>query len=346
MQIFKKKPLIIAGPCSAESEEQLFKITSTLQKNNVDIIRAGIWKPRTRPGTFHGVGAVGLKWITEIKKNIPAVFTIEIATPQHVEMALKAGIDVLWIGARSTVNPFTVQGIADALRGIDIPVMVKNPINPDLSLWIGAFERLDHAGIKQIAAIHRGFSTIQMSKYRNLPLWRIPLEFTDKYPDIPLICDPSHIAGKRNLVYEIAQKAMDLDYDGLMIEVDLDPDKALSDPDQQLTPDAFLQMLKSLRFKAPDTDTSIFHQLEDIQDEIDQLDREMGAIIEARMLLVKKVGLYKANNNMNDDQIEKWKSIIESRLQSIINSHENKKLIQKIFRIIQNESSDNQNEIK
>jgi len=267
------------------------------------------------------------------------MFAIEVATPQHVEMALKAGIDVFWIGSRSTVNPFTVDEIADALRGVDMPVMVKNPINPDLLLWIGALERFNQAGIKQLAAIHRGFCTTQTSNYRYMPLWGIPIDLKSRFPEIPLICDPSHIAGKRNLVFEIAQKALDLDYDGLMVEVHPDPDNALSDADQQLTPDAFSQLINLLQFRqSRASDTVFITKMEEIRNEIDQIDRQIVSAVEARMHLVIKAGIEKMKYNVTAFQLERWNDILQSRPEWITNGKTNPELIQELFKVIHNES--------
>jgi chorismate mutase len=241
------KPLVIAGPCSAESPEQLLAVAQALKHLGISIMRAGVWKPRTRPNQFEGIGLEALRWIQEVKSEIDIEFATEVASPQHVEEACKAGIDILWLGARTTVNPFVVQEIANALKGVDKIVLVKNPINPDLALWIGALERVNHAGIEKLGAIHRGFSSVQKSQFRNPPLWQIPLELKSRYPELPLIGDPSHITGNRNMIFDISQKAMDLGYDGLMIETHPNPDAALSDAAQQITPARLKEILSSLR---------------------------------------------------------------------------------------------------
>ena len=246
-------PLVIAGPCSAETEEQVLKIAHQLKKTDVTIYRAGIWKPRTRPGNFEGVGSIGLKWLQRVKKETGLLTATEVANKDHVKLALENNIDVLWIGARSTVSPFIVQEIADALKGTEKVVLVKNPVNPDLSLWMGGIERLHSSNIKNLGLIHRGFSTYEKSKYRNIPEWQLAIEFQNKFPDLPLICDPSHITGKRDMVFEVSQTALDLNLDGLMIETHIDPDNAWSDAAQQVTPDTLKQMMIDLRVRKETT---------------------------------------------------------------------------------------------
>lgn len=307
------RPLIIAGPCSIENPEQLQKsVTPILPKT--DIVRGGIWKPRTRPGSFEGVGEQGLKWINELKSTQPFNFATEVATPEHVEIALKYGVDVLWIGARTTVNPFNVSELASALRGADVPVFVKNPVHPELSLWKGALERFAKAGITQLAGIHRGFHTYQKTKYRNAPFWQIPLELKSEFPDLPLICDPSHIGGKRDIIGPIAQKALDLDYDGLMIETHHSPDTALSDSKQQISSESFLEVIAGLIPRdAIFTEKTYLDQLEIIREQIDQADRELLEAIAVRMNLVEKIGEFKKDNNVAIFQISRWKEIFKSR---------------------------------
>ncbi len=346
MSIIEKKHLIVAGPCSAETEEQLMEASLGLKEAGVDMLRAGVWKPRTRPNSFEGIGAPALEWIKNVKKATGLPFTIEVATPQHVELALDAGIDVLWIGARTTVNPFNVQDIADALRGVDIPVMIKNPINPDLSLWIGAIERIAGAGIKQIAAIHRGFSTFQPTQYRNLPMWRIPIELKSKMPELPLICDPSHISGKRDMVFEVAQKALDLDYDGLMIEVHPDPDHAWSDPKQQMTPARFGAELSQLRFRKSSPGDQVFiDQLEELREKIDYLDREIIEALGARMKMSELIGLYKKDNNVAAFQLQRWQEILKTRPDWGEKESLTQAFVEEIYKIIHNESVKVQTEI-
>ena len=242
-------PLVIAGPCSAETEDQVLKIAHDLKNTDVSIYRAGIWKPRTRPGMFEGVGAIGLKWLDKVKKETGLLTATEVANASHVKLALEYDIDVLWIGARSTVSPFIVQEIADALKDTDKIVLVKNPVNPDLSLWLGGLERLYSSNIKKLGVIHRGFSTYEKSKYRNNPEWQLPIELQNRFPDIPLICDPSHIAGRRDILQDISQTALDLNFDGLMIETHIDPDNAWSDAAQQITPEVLVQMMEDLKIR-------------------------------------------------------------------------------------------------
>ena len=269
-----RRPLTIAGPCSAETEEQVHETAKRLSKYPVDVLRAGIWKPRTRPNSFEGVGSVGLKWLKDagFDNNLPVA--VEVANVKHVYEALRAGIDILWIGARTTVNPFAVQEICDALQGVDIPVLVKNPINPDMELWIGAFERLNRAGITKMAAIHRGFSTHEKTKYRNIPRWNIPIELKRRYPDLNVICDPSHICGNRELLREVAQTALDIGFDGIHLESHINPDKALSDAKQQVTPEVFGEIIESLVVRENiDQHLEMEDQLDNLRAQIDSMDK-------------------------------------------------------------------------
>ena len=310
------KPWVIAGPCSAETEEQLLETVEQLVKNGFTTIRAGVWKPRTRPNSFEGVGKVAFPWIKKAKSLHPHIqFAIEVASAEHVELALKNDIDILWVGARTTVNPFNVQEIAEAVRGVkNKPILVKNPINPDLALWMGALERFDAVGIEKLGAIHRGFSTYQESIYRNIPLWQIPIELKSRYPELLLINDPSHIAGKRDLLFEIAQKAMDLQYDGLIIESHRSPDEAWSDAAQQLTPDALGEMLSHIKIREKSFPNKDFkNELEGIRDQIDETDKELLEVLSRRLELVKKVGQYKKDKNVAIFQLERWNKIIENR---------------------------------
>ena len=310
------KPWIIAGPCSIETEGQLLETVEQLVKNGVSAIRGGVWKPRTRPNSFEGVGKAAFPWIRKAKSIHPHIqFAIEVASAEHVELALKNDVDILWIGARTAVNPFNVQEIAEALRGVrNKAVLVKNPINPDLALWIGALERFDAVGIEKLGAIHRGFSTYQESIYRNIPLWQIPIELKTRYPELLLINDPSHIAGKRDLLFEIAQKALDLQYDGLIIESHRSPDEAWSDAAQQLTPDALKEMLKQLKIREKSFPNKDFkNELEGIRDQIDETDKELLEVISRRLELVRKVGQYKKDKNVAIFQLERWNKIVENR---------------------------------
>lgn len=308
-----QKPLVIAGPCSVESKEQLAQsVLPILDKT--DIIRGGIWKPRTRPGSFEGMGEKALAWVKDLKTEHQFRFTTEVATPEHVELAMKYGVDVLWIGARTTVNPFNVSELATALSGIDIPVLVKNPVHPDLSLWKGALERFSKAGISKLGAIHRGFHTYEQKKYRNAPFWQIPLELKSEFPNLPLICDPSHIGGSRALIAPLSQRALDLNYDGVMIETHVSPSSALSDAQQQVTPQTLLEVISKLTPRdASFTNKSYLDQLEVIREQIDQADRELLEAIAVRMNLVEKIGEFKKDNNVAIFQISRWKEIFKSR---------------------------------
>lgn len=311
-----KRPFLIAGPCSAETEEQLMETVRRLARFcSVDLLRAGIWKPRTRPDSFEGVGEKGLPWLVSAGKEIGVPVTTEVANAHHVELALKAGVNVLWIGARTTVNPFSVQEIADALQGTSIPVMVKNPVNPDLELWIGAFERLEKAGITDLTAIHRGFSVYKHPKYRNVPNWELPIALRERLPHIPLVCDPSHISGKRSLLLEVSQKAMDLNFDGLMIESHRDPDAAWSDAAQQLTPDNLHVLLQQLVLRSKEVSDNALGGLEELREKISILDDRLFEILTARMRLSEDVGEFKREHNITILQEEHWKKMIAARLE-------------------------------
>ncbi|MFT7345132.1 MAG: chorismate mutase [Lentimonas sp.] len=310
-----QKPYLIAGPCSAETPDQMLSVCQEIAKNkDVHMLRAGIWKPRTRPNSFEGVGEIGLPWLVEAGKSTGLPTTTEVANKYHVEAALKAGVDVLWIGARTTVNPFAVQEIADALKGVDIPMMVKNPINPDLELWIGAFERLQKSGIEDLVAIHRGFSFYKHPKYRNIPSWEIPLAFRERIPSIPLICDPSHIGGKRDLLLEICQKAMDLNYHGLMVETHPDPINAWSDASQQVTPKGLNNLIKALVLRSEQPSEDAEYKLEQIRQKIGLLDDRLFELLSTRMQMSEEVGLCKKENNLTILQQEHWAKVISRRL--------------------------------
>lgn len=310
----KTTPIVISGPCSAETEEQLMETCAGLKKIGIEVMRAGVWKPRTRPNGFEGVGKMALEWIQNVKQELGVSFAVEVANPQHVELCLKAGIDILWIGARSTVNPFTVQEIADSLKGIDIPVFIKNPVNPDLALWMGAIERVYLAGIRKMAAIHRGFSSFQKTKYRNIPNWQIALELKRELPQMPLICDPSHICGNRELLASVAQKSLDLGYEGIMIESHRDPDKAWSDAKQQITPETLKTLLQNLKPKTENTTDNDFHKfIEEMRDQIDKTDREIIEMLAQRMKIVEKIGEYKKNNNITSYQSSRYDEILKTR---------------------------------
>lgn len=340
------QPLIIAGPCSAESPEQLLSVAQSVKQLGIEIMRAGVWKPRTRPNHFEGKGIEALRWIQQIKNEVDIQFAVEVASPLHVEQACEAGIDVLWLGARTTVNPFMVQEIANAMKGIDKAVLIKNPINPDLALWIGAIERVYHVGIQKLGAIHRGFSSFQKSRYRNQPLWQIPLELKAAYPNLPLIGDPSHITGNRNMIFEISQKALDLGYDGLMIETHPDPDHALSDAAQQVTPARLAEILDQLRVSKKSSSNAIFlNQLEALREKIDNLDQELIEILATRSKLIEKIGEYKKENNVTVFQLERWNEIMKTRPEWGEQSQLAKEFIQELYRVIHDESIRVQTEI-
>ena len=305
-----KRPIIIAGPCSAESREQVLNTAQSLASKGIRIFRAGIWKPRTKPGGFEGVGAVGLPWLKEVKEKTGMLTSTEVATPYHVFEAIKAGIDILWIGARTVANPFAMQELADALKGTDIPILVKNPVNPDLELWIGAIERIYGAGIRNIGVIHRGFSSYEKKLYRNLPLWHIPIELKRRYPDLSMFCDPSHIGGKRELVAPIAQQALDLNFDGLIIEAHCDPDHALSDAAQQLTPDVLDYTLSMLVIR---DNAQTTEDITVLRKQIDEIDEQLLATLAKRMRISKEIGTYKKEHNMPILQEGRYNDILENR---------------------------------
>lgn len=338
-KVVQDTPIAIAGPCSAETEEQLFNTCKQIKELDITMLRAGIWKPRTRPGTFEGVGEEGLKWMQQVKKALDMPATVEVANAKHVELALKYEMDVLWIGARSTVNPFTVQEIADALKGVQIPVMVKNPINPDLALWKGAIERIYTAGIKEIAAIHRGFSSFEKTKYRNVPMWQLAIALKSELPAISLVCDPSHIAGTRDLIQPISQKAIDLNYDGLMIETHIDPDNAWSDAKQQVTPQRLGEILHSIKIRQVVSDNQEFNSmLENIRSQLDQVDRELLEAMATRQRLVEKLGEYKKENNVTVFQASRWMDVFKSRGEWGAQLGLSKEYVGKMFKIVHDES--------
>lgn len=304
-------PLVIAGPCSAETEEQVLKIANELKNSDATIFRAGIWKPRTRPGGFEGVGEIGLKWLQKAKAETGLLMATEVATAAHVKLALAHDIDVLWIGARTTANPFAVQEIADALHGTDKIVLLKNPVNPDLSLWIGGLERLYNADIKKLGVIHRGFSTYEKTKYRNNPEWQIAIDLQNRFPDLPLICDPSHITGKREMIQEVSQQALDLNYDGLIIETHIDPENAWSDAAQQVTPATLKQMFVNLRVRKVSDDASEYNQnMAKLRIQIDEFDGKLLEILGNRMKVAGKIGLLKKEKNVAILQNQRWNEIL------------------------------------
>jgi len=311
--VWAKCPLIISGPCSAETEEQVVATAQRLAATGmVDMLRAGIWKPRTKPGMFEGVGAKGLSWLQQAKKLTGLPTTIEVATAKQVQDALTFDVDVIWIGARTTVNPFSVQEVADALRGVDVPVMIKNPINPDLELWAGAVERVARAGVKKIGLIHRGFSSYGNTEYRNAPMWHLAIDMKLKHPGMPFINDPSHICGRRDTLLDTMQKAIDLDYDGLMIESHMDPDNAWSDAKQQVTPERLAEMLNSIIWRREDVNSEEYHAaLERLRQQINQLDEELIQMLGRRMKIAEQIGEYKKENNITILQTSRWNEVIE-----------------------------------
>lgn len=342
----KERPLIMAGPCSAESEAQVMETARQLKERGVMIFRAGIWKPRTRPNSFEGVGKEGLPWLKKVKEELGMLTATEVANKEHVFESLKYGVDMLWIGARTTANPFTVQEIADALSGVDIPVLIKNPVNPDVELWIGAFERINQAGLKKLAAIHRGFSTYGKSFYRNDPQWQIPIELRRRIPNLPIITDPSHICGNRESLFEISQEAMDLNFDGLIVETHCDPDRALSDAQQQITPDVLRKMLDSLVLRKANIDNAIImHTLEELRNQIDKYDDKLIDILEHRMKVAEKIGKYKKENNITILQSGRWDDLLKKRVEIAEKKGLSEDFIMKVFRAIHQESINHQTKV-
>lgn len=346
-QAFVKKPFVIAGPCSAESESQVMETATALSKiKEVKIFRAGIWKPRTRPNSFEGIGLVALEWMKNVYPETGLLTSVEVANAQHVELALKAGINILWLGARTTVNPFYVQEIADALKGTGIPVMVKNPIHPELQLWQGAIERIYNAGIDQIAAIHRGFYTYDKTLYRNNPHWDIAIQLKMWQPDLPIICDPSHITGRRDLIKIVSQKALDLDFQGLMIETHPNPDKALSDAAQQITPDTLKEILADLVYRdIKITNKEFRSQLEELRSEIDKIDENLLEILAHRFEMIEKIGTYKRENNVAILQLERFMEILKTRSEIGEKLKLNEEFVKQLFDHIHQESIQKQTEI-
>ena len=339
-------PLVIAGPCSAETEEQVFKIAHELKNSDVSIYRAGIWKPRTRPGGFEGVGAIGLKWLQKAKAETGLLMATEVANATHVKLALEHGIDVLWIGARTTVNPFAVQEIADALQNTDKIVLVKNPVNPDLALWIGGVERLYNAGIKKLGVIHRGFSTYEKTKYRNIPEWQIAIELQSKFPDLPLICDPSHITGRRDMIQEVSQQALDLNYDGLIIETHCDPDNAWSDAAQQVTPKVLKQIFEDLKVKKTTVDSDGYNtEMIKLRANIDIADSKLLEILGHRMKTAEKIGALKKINNVAVLQNKRWNEILGKMILDGEEKGLSEEFILRLFKAVHQESISHQEKI-
>jgi chorismate mutase len=346
-ETWNKRPLIVSGPCSAETEEQVLQTAEQLAATGmVDMLRAGIWKPRTRPGMFEGIGTKGLPWLQQAKKITGLPVTVEVATAKQVEDALHFDVDVLWIGARTTVNPFSVQEVADALRGVDVPVLIKNPVNPDIELWMGAVERVSKVGVKQIGLIHRGFSTFGNTDYRNAPMWHLAIEMKLRNPGMIMLCDPSHICGRRDILSEVSQKAIDLDYDGLMIESHIDPDKAWSDAKQQVTPERLKEMLQSIIWRKEDVNSEEFHAaLEKFRQQINHLDDELMQLLGQRMKIAEQIGRYKRDNNITILQTTRWNAIIEKALKKGNAIGLSKEFVTKYFDAVHMESINHQKKI-
>ncbi|MDA8761855.1 bifunctional 3-deoxy-7-phosphoheptulonate synthase/chorismate mutase type II [Flavobacteriaceae bacterium] len=339
-------PLVVAGPCSAETEDQVLKIAHELKDSDVNYFRAGIWKPRTRPGNFEGVGALGLKWLQKVKAETGMKTATEVANAAHVKLALEHDIDLLWIGARSTVSPFIVQEIAEALEGTDKIVLVKNPVNPDLALWLGGIERLYSADIKNLGVIHRGFSTYEKTRYRNNPEWQIAIELQNRFPDLPLICDPSHITGKRDMIFEVSQTALDLNFNGLMIETHTDPDNAWSDAAQQVTPETLIKLMEDLKIrKATDTEVDYRNSLNTLRTQIDVIDHQLIDILGKRMKIADAIGELKKDKNVAVLQSKRWNEILGKM---ILEGEQNKlseEFILRVFKAIHQESINHQEKI-
>ena len=340
------RPLVIAGPCSAENEEQVFQTAYDLKSRGINVLRAGIWKPRTRPNCFEGVGEIGLPWLLRVRKELGMKISTEVANIHHVHEALKAGIDMLWIGARTSANPFAMQEIADALKGTDIPVLVKKPVDPDVELWIGALERLNMAGLKKLGVIHRGFSAYGKHKYRNVPQWQLPIEIRRRYPEMLMLCDPSHIAGKRMYVPEIAQQAMDLGFDGLIIESHICPDAALSDAAQQLTPERVGEMLGELVIRHAHTENIQYREsIDELRSRIDVIDSELLDLLALRMKVSDEIGQYKKQNNITILQAGRWEKILQKVFAYGDKQGLDSEFLEKIFKAIHQASIDRQTSI-
>lgn len=346
-EILNKRPLIISGPCSAETEEQVLATAQLLaQSGKVDILRAGVWKPRTRPGSFEGIGVKALPWLQQAKKLTGLPLAVEVATAKQVENALEFEVDLLWIGARTTVNPFSVQEVADALRGVDVPVFIKNPINPDPELWTGAFERVAKAGITRTGLIHRGFSSYGNTEYRNAPMWHLAIEMKRRHPNVPMLCDPSHICGSRTTIPGVVQKAIDLDYDGLIIESHVNPDEAWSDPKQQLSPADLNDLLQGVTWRNELSQQQEFiNALSELREQINQVDDELLQLLGRRMRISEKIGQYKKDNNITILQTSRWNEILESAISKGRQLNLTEEFITRYLEAIHLESIHHQNRI-
>lgn len=338
--ICKDRPLLISGPCSAETEEQVMETAVRLKATGkVDVFRAGIWKPRTRPNSFEGVGSEGLRWLKQVKQETGLPISTEVATEKHVYEALKFGVDVLWIGARTTVNPFAMQEIANALQGVDVMVFIKNPINPELELWVGAIERIYKAGIRRIGAIHRGFSAYEKTAFRNQPRWQIAIDLRQRFPDLPLVCDPSHIGGKRAYLLDISQEAMDLNYDGLMIESHIDPDNAWSDKMQQITPERLSELIDQLVLRSTVSDDAGFiSNIDELRSQIDIYDDQLLDLLERRMQVAETIGQYKKAHGITILQSNRWQEIVNKAMRKGSNKGLSPEFISIILKAIHQES--------
>ena len=336
-------PVVIAGPCSAETEEQVLKIAHSLKNTDVSFFRAGIWKPRTRPGMFEGVGALGLQWLQRVKEETGLKTATEVANKDHVKLALEHDIDMLWIGARSTVSPFIIQEIADELEGTDKIILVKNPVNPDLPLWIGALERLQRAGIEKLGVIHRGFSTYEKTKYRNIPEWQLVIELQNKFPNLPIICDPSHITGKRDLIFDVSQTALDLNFDGLMIETHCNPDAAWSDAAQQVTPERLVEIMNDLRIRKTSTSEEDYvSQLGNLRSRIDIIDEQLLDLLKKRMDIADEIGTLKKANNVAILQNTRWHEILGKMILEGEQRNLSEEFVIQVFKAIHQESINRQ----
>ena len=336
-------PVVIAGPCSAETEEQVLKIAHSLKNTDVSFFRAGIWKPRTRPGMFEGVGALGLQWLQRVKEETGLKTATEVANKDHVKLALEHDIDMLWIGARSTVSPFIIQEIADELEGTDKIILVKNPVNPDLPLWIGALERLQRAGIEKLGVIHRGFSTYEKTKYRNIPEWQLVIELQNKYPNLPIICDPSHITDKRDLIFDVSQTALDLNFDGLMIETHCNPDAAWSDAAQQVTPERLVEIMNDLRIRKTSTSEEDYvSQLGNLRSRIDIIDEQLLDLLKKRMDIADEIGTLKKANNVAILQNTRWHEILGKMILEGEQRNLSEEFVIQVFKAIHQESINRQ----
>ena len=340
--IEQKRPLVIAGPCSAETEEQVMETAQQLVHNGVKIFRAGVWKPRTKPGGFEGVGVEALPWMQRVKAETGMLTATEVATPEHVEAALKAGIDILWIGARTTANPFSVQAIADALKGVDVPVLVKNPVNPDIELWTGALLRINSAGIKRIGAIHRGFSSVDSKLYRNPPMWHLPIELKRRFPTLPIICDPSHMGGRRDLIAPLSQQAMDLGFEGLMVESHCNPDCAWSDAKQQVLPEVLDFILDRLVVRE---EMEVTESITQLRKQIDELDNQLMDLLTKRMRVSREIAEYKKLHNMTVVQTTRYSEILDKRGAQGSLCGMDSEFIKKVFESVHEESVRQQMEI-